>query len=151
MTPLDLTCRKTPPRQLSRLSEVAAGYDGLIIDVWGVLHDGVAVYDDAVDALIAVRDTGKRVVLLTNSSRRADNLADMLDALGIARSLYDTIISSGEAAAAALANPAMYRRAWSSAPSRTATGYGSSRSGSLTRSRPRTSASPSGCCPKQRR
>ena len=42
------------PRLISGLSEIAAGYDALICDVWGVIHDGHQAHPAAAEALIAL-------------------------------------------------------------------------------------------------
>ena len=36
---------------LAGVGELADAYDGFIVDVWGVLHDGVTPYPGAIDAL----------------------------------------------------------------------------------------------------
>ena len=52
---------------LTPLSVLAASYDGLLCDIWGVLHNGVAAFDDAVDALCRYRAQGGIVILITNA------------------------------------------------------------------------------------
>ena len=59
------------PRILQGLSAVADRYDAFILDQWGVLHNGTAVYPSVMDALAAMRAAGKKICLLTNSGRRA--------------------------------------------------------------------------------
>jgi HAD superfamily hydrolase (TIGR01459 family) len=83
-------------RLLAGLASLADSFDGFVVDVWGVLHDGTAAYPHAIDCLQRLRQTGKRVVLLSNASRRAEALAGDLAALGIAPSLYDHVLTSGE-------------------------------------------------------
>lgn len=82
---------------LPGLRELAPRYDGFIIDLWGVIHDGSQAYEGAADCLSHLRANGKRVVLLSNSPRRASSLVSMLAAMGIERDLYDAVMSSGEA------------------------------------------------------
>jgi len=72
-------------------------YEGLIVDIWGVLHDGVKPYPGVLDALSRLRAAGKRVVLLTNAPRRRSGVAAALTAMGITPDFYDGIMSSGEA------------------------------------------------------
>jgi len=80
------------------LSKLAGDYDGFILDLWGVIHDGVAVYPGAVDCLEQLRRREKRIVLLSNAPRRTHVIAVQLTALGIAPTLYDGIVSSGQEA-----------------------------------------------------
>lgn len=87
---------------IAELRGLAAQYDGFVIDLWGVLHDGTRPYPGAVSALTRLSDAGKAVVLLSNSPRRAASLVTLLTRMGIERRLYRAIVSSGEAVHAAL-------------------------------------------------
>lgn len=85
------------PLLVDGLRALAPQYKGILCDVWGVLHNGVAAFEEAHKALAAFReDSGGHVVLITNAPRPADKVADMLDALGVPRSAYDAIVSSGD-------------------------------------------------------
>jgi HAD superfamily hydrolase (TIGR01459 family) len=79
------------------LAELVEGYDALILDLWGVIHDGVEAYPDVVPCLAALRRAGKRTLLLSNAPRRSTALIDQLAGLGIPRAQYDEVLSSGEA------------------------------------------------------
>jgi HAD superfamily hydrolase (TIGR01459 family) len=79
------------------IGQFAQNYDGLIVDIWGVLHDGVKPYPGVLDCLARLRAAGKRVVFLTNAPRRPAGVAAALSAMGITPDLYDGIMSSGEA------------------------------------------------------
>ena len=56
---------------LTGFAPLAARYDGFILDLWGVIHDGVAPYPGAVDVLKRLRAAGKPAVLLSNAPRRS--------------------------------------------------------------------------------
>ena len=84
-------------RHLPGLSALAPHYDGFILDLWGVVHDGVRPYPGAPECLAALRAAGKRIVLLTNAPRRAAPIREQLRGMGIGDALYDGIMSSGEA------------------------------------------------------
>src|SRR5438552_17938437 len=81
---------------LGGLSAVAGRYDGFILDLWGVLHDGVRPYPGAVDALRQLRRLGKRAIILSNGPRRAAALVRRTGEIGITPDLYDELHSSGE-------------------------------------------------------
>ena len=81
---------------LSGVSEVIDNYDGFVIDLWGVMHDGLEAFPEAVIALKNLRAAGKRVVILSNAPRRAESVAARNEELGIARDLADHVLSSGE-------------------------------------------------------
>ncbi len=78
------------------LSALAPDYDAVFCDIWGVVHNGVAPHQGAVTALTRYREQGGRVVLVTNASRPAPQIVEMLDGLGVAREAYDGIVSSGD-------------------------------------------------------
>jgi HAD superfamily hydrolase (TIGR01459 family) len=93
----------TPAMQeLAGFAPLAARYDGFIIDLWGVVHDGVTPYPGAIDCLARLRDAGKPAVLLSNAPRRAAAARDGLRAMGIDDGLYAGILTSGEATHAML-------------------------------------------------
>jgi HAD superfamily hydrolase (TIGR01459 family) len=79
------------------LEEIADRYDGFIIDQWGVLHDGGDPYPGAIDCLSSLRAREKRVVLLSNSGKRAAFNKQRLMEMGYHEGLYDDVVTSGEA------------------------------------------------------
>src|SRR5215813_1979196 len=85
-----------PIPMLEGLSEVIDRYDGLILDLWGVLHDGVRPYPGAIDALRRLRQQRKRTVILSNGPRRVAPLVRRNAEIGITPDLYDVLHSSGE-------------------------------------------------------
>jgi HAD superfamily hydrolase (TIGR01459 family) len=80
------------------LSEIADRYDAFVIDLWGVLHDGVRAFPEAVDCLERLRERDKCVLILSNAPRRAESVAARNAELGIPVYLCDGVMSSGEAA-----------------------------------------------------
>ncbi|KKC35361.1 hypothetical protein WH87_17485 [Devosia epidermidihirudinis] len=88
---------------ISGLSDLASRYDAVLSDVWGVVHNGVAAFPSAVDALSEFRKAGGKVVFITNAPRPSAPLIDMLDDLGVVREAYDSIVSSGDATRAMIA------------------------------------------------
>lgn len=87
------------------LSTIAELYDGFILDLWGVLHDGMAPYPGVITCLRQMKAEGKRVCLLSNAPRRLAATIAKLNDLGITRDLYDHVMTSGEATHLALASP----------------------------------------------
>jgi len=82
---------------LSGIAPIAGRYDGFILDLWGVLHDGARPMPGAVEALHRLREEGKRIVILSNAPRRSASVIERIAEIGIARTLYDELLSSGEA------------------------------------------------------
>ena len=86
------------PRLISGLSEIAAGHDALICDVWGVVHDGKTHHPAAADALYRFKEKHGPVVLLTNAPRVPAEVAVQCASYGLPPDCYDAIVSSGGAA-----------------------------------------------------
>ncbi|MBU6234419.1 MAG: TIGR01459 family HAD-type hydrolase [Alphaproteobacteria bacterium] len=81
------------------LSGIADRYDHFIIDVWGVLHDGVKAYQGAADAMRFLADKGKQNLLLSNSPNRSSRVVEkVIGPIGIPHDTYKHILTSGEAA-----------------------------------------------------
>jgi HAD superfamily hydrolase (TIGR01459 family) len=85
-------------RILDGLADVVGDYDVFIVDQWGCMHDGERAHPGALDALHLLRETGKPVLLVSNSSRPAPPSIDILRALGFADALYDGMFTAGELA-----------------------------------------------------
>lgn len=83
-------------RPISGLSALAAGYDVILCDAWGVVHDGRTHTPSAAHALARFRDGGGVVVLITNAPRPRGPIQKLLDDFGLPRSAYDSIVSSGD-------------------------------------------------------
>jgi HAD superfamily hydrolase (TIGR01459 family) len=84
------------PTFSSDFATVAPGYDVLLSDVWGVVHNGVAATPNACDALRQFRERGGTVVLITNAPRPGDFVQKFIDNLKVPRASYDAIVSSGD-------------------------------------------------------
>ena len=84
-------------KRLPGLAPLAPAYDGFILDLWGVVHDGVQPYPGVHDCLERLRAAGKRVVMLSNAPRRAGPVRRQLLRMGIEETLYDGVMTSGEA------------------------------------------------------
>ena len=85
-----------PSKPIAGLSELAADYDVILSDVWGVVHDGRTHTPSAADALTRFRQKGGTVVLITNAPRPHPGIVEMLDNFGLPREAYDAIVSSGD-------------------------------------------------------
>jgi HAD superfamily hydrolase (TIGR01459 family) len=84
-------------QHITGLSTVINGYDALLLDLWGVIHDGSELYPGVHDALVQLRGAGKKIIFLSNAPRRASKVKTALTGLGIEPALYDGVVSSGEA------------------------------------------------------
>ena len=92
------------PPLTAHFAPLAAGYDVVLSDVWGVVHNGAVAFAEACDALARFRDGGGTVVLITNAPRPGDTVARLtLDPFGVPRAAYDGIVSSGDVTHALIA------------------------------------------------
>ena len=72
---------KTPI--LRGMRDIANNYDGYVVDLWGVVHDGIAVFPGVIKTLQKLRAAAKKLVFLSNAPRRAEVVASQLNSLGI--------------------------------------------------------------------
>ena len=85
-------------RVISGVREIAPGYDGFILDLWGVVHDGTAPFPGVLDCMERLIAAGKRLVLLSNAPRRSDDVIRRITRIGVPERLYHGVMSSGEEA-----------------------------------------------------
>jgi HAD superfamily hydrolase (TIGR01459 family) len=86
----------TAPTLLPHFSAIAPDYDVLLCDVWGVVHNGIAAFPEACDALMRARARGAAVVLITNAPRPHEAVEDQLKHFHVPPEAYDVIVSSGD-------------------------------------------------------
>jgi HAD superfamily hydrolase (TIGR01459 family) len=84
------------PTLIERFSTLVPAYDLVLSDVWGVVHNGIAAYPEAGDALTRFRRGGGTVVLVSNSPRPGKPVMRQLDHFGVSRSAYDAVVTSGD-------------------------------------------------------
>ena len=78
------------------LRELVADVDVVLSDIWGVVHNGLASFPEACEALYTFRSRGGTVIMITNAPRPADSVQRQLRKLGVADETYDAIVSSGD-------------------------------------------------------
>jgi HAD superfamily hydrolase (TIGR01459 family) len=81
---------------IDRFSTLAPHYDVVLSDVWGVIHNGVAAFPAACDALTRFRQAGGTVILITNAPRPHQSVERQIEHLHVPRETYDDIVSSGD-------------------------------------------------------
>ena len=84
------------PCIVASLAEIAADYDAVLCDVWGVLHDGKAAFPPASDALVRYREGGGVVALITNAPRPNGPVRGQLIRLGVSEHAFDAVVTSGD-------------------------------------------------------
>lgn len=84
-------------RRLASLLEVAEQFDAIVLDQWGVLHDGTVPYAGSIECLAQLKAAGCTLAVLSNSGKRAAANMKRIADMGFARSLFDVVMTSGEA------------------------------------------------------
>ncbi|MEM1431258.1 MAG: TIGR01459 family HAD-type hydrolase [Pseudomonadota bacterium] len=84
-------------RAIETLQEVAADYEAIVLDQWGVLHDGTTPYPGAVVALDALHAAGVRLAVLSNSGKRAAPNMARIARMGFPEQIFACVMTSGEA------------------------------------------------------
>lgn len=83
---------------IESLAEIAGRYDGMLIDQFGVLHDGRKLYPGSLGVLAGLKTRGIPVAVMTNSAKRAAPNVARLTQMGIPRDFFVDAVSSGEVA-----------------------------------------------------
>ena len=81
---------------LDSISGLARRYDAWLTDIWGVMHNGLKPYPNAVEACRLFRDGGGVVILISNSPRPRETAAEQLRDVGVPADCYDGIATSGD-------------------------------------------------------
>jgi HAD superfamily hydrolase (TIGR01459 family) len=96
----------TSPTPIQGLSELAGRYDVLLCDVWGVIHNGRESFPEACAALARFRAERGPVILISNAPRPSAPILDQLDGLGVPRTAWSKVVTSGDATRTLLAERA---------------------------------------------
>ncbi len=87
---------------ITGLAEIAEHYDLYLLDLWGVVHNGIELYPQARECMMKLHKANKRVVLLSNAPRPGHAVSGEVLKYGLTDDLYDEIITSGDLTQAAL-------------------------------------------------
>ena len=88
------------------IATLASSGDVWFLDIWGVIHNGVRPFDQAVAACRTFRDAGGHVVLVSNSPRPRGGVIKQLNSIGVDPAAYDEVITSGDVSRSLIANVA---------------------------------------------
>jgi len=79
------------------LKSIIDNYDIFYIDLWGVVHNGITLHKDAINALKEITKAKKEYVLLTNAPRPNKTVKAFLEKMGMKEEIREKVYSSGEA------------------------------------------------------
>ena len=93
-----VACARDPPAIITNLESIAAEYDVLLLDQFGVMHDGKRALPGAIECFDRLAAAGKRLVVLSNTSRRRAFAMKKLPSLGFPAEKLSGFVCSGEEA-----------------------------------------------------
>jgi len=79
------------------LQSIADNYDLFYIDLWGVVHNGIKLYEKSMTVLKKLKKMDKNFVLLTNAPRPNEIVKRFLEKMGMEKEIRDHVFTSGEA------------------------------------------------------
>ena len=80
------------------LRSIVENYDLFFIDLWGVVHNGIKLHENAIETLNEISNAKKKYVLLTNAPRPNKSVKIFLEKMGMDKSIFEKVYTSGEAA-----------------------------------------------------
>ena len=89
-------------KELDHLSEIFSYYDTFVIDLWGVVHDGINLNKKAIETIDKLKKNSKKVVFLSNAPRPSSKVIDFLLKMKMDKKYLINVITSGEAATHAI-------------------------------------------------
>ena len=78
------------------IKEIVNNFDLFFIDIWGVIHNGIRLNEDAVNVLDQLDSLDKEYVLLTNAPRPNSDVIKFLKKLGLDNKKSSKVYTSGQ-------------------------------------------------------
>ena len=79
------------------LKSIVNRYDLFFIDLWGVVHNGIELYENSINVLDNLAAAKKDFILLTNAPRPNETVINFLKKMGL-KKYFENVFTSGEAA-----------------------------------------------------
>jgi HAD superfamily hydrolase (TIGR01459 family) len=80
------------------LQSIVENYDLFYIDLWGVVHNGIHLHNEAINVLKKLSELKKEFILLTNAPRPNSIVKNFLEKMGMDQRIRNHVFTSGEAA-----------------------------------------------------
>ncbi len=84
------------PEELKKFKNISNVYDVYFIDLWGVIHNGINLFDNAITVLNELKMQQKKVVLISNAPRTSNTVRQFLKKLNFDLNLIDLLVTSGD-------------------------------------------------------
>ncbi len=85
-------------KELNHLADIFENYDTFIIDLWGVMHNGVTLNSKAIEVVDKLKKKSKKIVFLSNAPRPSSKVINFLLKMNMDKKYLDNVMTSGEAA-----------------------------------------------------
>ena len=85
-------------KELNHLSDIYENYDTFVIDLWGVIHNGMALNSKAIEAIEKLKNNSKKIIFLSNAPRPSSKVVNFLLKMNMDRKYLSNVMTSGEAA-----------------------------------------------------
>ena len=83
------------PVFLSGLNKIFSKFDIYFIDLWGVIHNGIECYPEALKSLKNLKKS-KTIVLISNAPRPRVSVEKFLNKINFSKKFYDYLFTSGD-------------------------------------------------------
>jgi len=81
---------------IKSIGDIISLYDVFILDQWGVMHDGYKGYDLAINSVEKLIRENKKLIIISNSSKRKTSSIVGLKSLGFDKNHFIEVMTSGE-------------------------------------------------------
>jgi len=81
---------------IDNINDIMSLYDVFILDQWGVMHDGYKGYDHAINSVEKLIRENKKLIIISNSSKRKMSSIGKLKSLGFDKNHFIEVMTSGE-------------------------------------------------------
>ena len=78
---------------LNGLQSIADNYDLFYIDLWGVIHNGINLHEQAIAVLKNLKKMNKSFILLTNAPRPNETVRSFLEKMGREKKIRDNVFT----------------------------------------------------------
>ena len=85
-------------KELNHLSDIYKNYDTFVIDLWGVVHNGMELNPKAIEAIEQLEKNSKKIVFLSNAPRPSSKVINFLLKMNMNKKYLSNVMTSGEAA-----------------------------------------------------
>jgi len=84
------------PEEILKFQDISNLYNVYFIDLWGVIHNGVNLFDNAINVLKKLKEKEKKIVLISNAPRTNATVKKFLLKLNFDFNLVDLLVTSGD-------------------------------------------------------